>query len=46
MKLNQNGYDSLKNELIKNEMSGPFSKTNDVMLALELLKKEKLTQIW
>ena len=39
MKLNEVGYKSLKDELIKNENYGPFSKTPDIMLALDLLAK-------
>ena len=42
MKLNSQGYDILQEELSKNE--GPFSKTHNVMLALDLMAKgEELT---
>ena len=37
MRLNKEGYDILKQELTKQE--GPFSRTNNVMLALDLLEK-------
>ena len=37
MKLNKEGYDILKEELTKQK--GPFSRTNNVMLALDLLEK-------
>ena len=44
LKLNEQGYDILKDELTKCE--GPFSKTQNVMLALDLMAKgEELTQV-
>ena len=39
MKLDSQGYDILQEELSKNE--GPFSKTHNVMLALDLMAKEE-----
>ena len=42
MKLNKEGYDSLKDELAKNASLGPFSKTTDIMLAFDLMEKEDI----
>ena len=44
LKLNDQGYDILKDELSKNENENIFSKTNNVMLAFDLMEKgEELT---
>ena len=44
LKLNEEGYDILKDELTKNV--GPFSKTTNVMLALDLMATgEDLTNV-
>ena len=37
MKLNEDGYENLKEELTKKE--GPFSRTDNVMLAFDLIEK-------
>ena len=42
MKLKDNFYELLKTELVKKEEHGPFSKTSNVMLALDLMEKGDL----
>ena len=48
LKLNEQGYDVLKDKLTNSESEGPFSKTTNAMLALDLMVKGQeltLTQV-